>query len=123
MVGTQRWFGSECVGPLKRSGATPTMVNGAPFTISLRPITAGSASRRRCHRSWLMTTTGCAQTEPVARAHAGQGTCEHCLRHREEGGVRADAQRERKDGGQREGGASDQLPDCVADVLKEGIHR
>src|SRR4029079_879641 len=46
--------------PGKSGGATPTMVNSAPFRRIRAPTMSARPLNRVCHRRWLMTTTGCA---------------------------------------------------------------
>ena len=47
----------ELLGRANRSGITPTMVNGCPFTRSCRPTTFGSPPKRSCQVRWASTTT------------------------------------------------------------------
>ena len=49
---------SSMSAPLKRGAVTPTTVSGSPFTVTARPMTAGSAPNQVRHAWSLRTITG-----------------------------------------------------------------
>src|SRR5439155_24578768 len=59
--------------------------------------------------------------EPV-RSRIGQRLEQHGVDRAEDGGIGADAEREREHGDEREGGAFGERADGEAEVLEEGVH-
>ncbi len=59
------------VGPRKRAGTTPTIVNGTPLTASERPTTPGSRWKRRSQKRSLMTSVG-PSGPPPRRSSSGR---------------------------------------------------
>jgi hypothetical protein len=58
--------GSSAVMPTNRGGATPTTVTGAPFTVSVEPITPGSLPNSWSQAACEITPTAAVAGSPGA---------------------------------------------------------